>query len=269
VTLRRGDAASRAVRAEWDDSYWAYWAGIRRVWLGGGLAAGALGPYLCDEALAVCQAAGYGDFSLHVSPYAAALPLVGAARRVPASHRPSLVFDFGSTLIKRAWATDWLGALIRLHRLSTWETGWPAIVAASADEDVRAGQLLDRMVAAMAESWREVEAVGLRPGPDIVASVAVYVLDGQPQPAQAGVYMELRRITDNVQRRLAREVSRAVGEAVSVTLVHDGTAAASAHAGDKRTAVITLGTALGIGFPPPMMGLRPLAPGFAVADGGR
>ena len=36
LALRRGDAVNRAARDEWDDSYWAHWATIRQVWLGGG-----------------------------------------------------------------------------------------------------------------------------------------------------------------------------------------------------------------------------------------
>lgn len=53
---------------------------------------------------------------------------------------------------------------------------------------------------------------------------------------------------------------------LDVRLLHDGTAAASAMAGEAHAAVITLGTALGVGFPPGAGSCRPLAPGFLVAD---
>jgi hypothetical protein len=37
---------------------------------------------------------------------------------------------------------------------------------------------------------------------------------------------------------------------MAVHAIHDGTAAALAHAGSAHRAVIVLGTALGVGFPP-------------------
>ncbi len=49
-----------------------------------------------------------------------------------------------------------------------------------------------------------------------------------------------------------------------VALLHDGTAAALACAGEERAAVITMGTALGVGFSPSADGLRPIAPGFSI-----
>jgi hypothetical protein len=44
----------------------------------------------------------------------------------------------------------------------------------------------------------------------------------------------------------------------SFALFHDGLAAASVHAGQSRTVVLTLGTAIGAGYPPPDQGLRPM-----------
>jgi hypothetical protein len=49
---------------------------------------------------------------------------------------------------------------------------------------------------------------------------------------------------------------------VQVVLAHDGTAAAFAYAGQTQSVVLTLGTAIGNGFPPPAEGYRPLAPDF-------
>jgi hypothetical protein len=41
--------------------------------------------------------------------------------------------------------------------------------------------------------------------------------------------------------------------------MHDGTSAAAAYAGAPHAAVIMMGTAMGIGFPPPIANLRPRA----------
>jgi predicted NBD/HSP70 family sugar kinase len=74
-------------------------------------------------------------------------------------------------------------------------------------------------------------------------SISAYVRDGQPLLAPHGTYVQIARITDNMQNTLAERLG------APVVLEHDGTAAATAHAGDTQTAVFTIGTALGIGFP--------------------
>src|SRR5215213_8277178 len=32
LTLKRGDAVNRTARPDWDDAYWAHWAGVQRIW---------------------------------------------------------------------------------------------------------------------------------------------------------------------------------------------------------------------------------------------
>ena len=54
-----------------------------------------------------------------------------------------------------------------------------------------------------------------------------------------------------------------LGSFRSLALLHDGLAAASTHAGEPHTVVLTLGTAIGTGYGPEEVGLRPLeADGF-------
>jgi hypothetical protein len=59
-------------------------------------------------------------------------------------------------------------------------------------------------------------------------------------------------------------VGAELGEAIDVSLVHDGTAAATTYAGASNAAVITVGTALGVGFPPPADGLMGLNANLAI-----
>jgi hypothetical protein len=49
---------------------------------------------------------------------------------------------------------------------------------------------------------------------------------------------------------LAEAVTDHTGRPCRVHMIHDGTAAAAAFAGRPAAAVIALGTALGVGFPP-------------------
>ncbi len=67
-----------------------------------------------------------------------------------------------------------------------------------------------------------------------------------------------------LERWLAARLSERMEEPVELTLLHDGTAAARADGEAANAAVITLGTALGIGFPCGAAALRPLSPVFAV-----
>ncbi len=262
LTLRRGDAVNRAVRAEWDASYWAHWSTIRRVWLSGGIVSGRLGSYLIWYTGELLAQAGYDDYFLRRSPYGAAAALVGMARRAPADCPVAAVFDFGQTAIKRALARYDRGVLVSLTRLSDYATDWGDVTRIPDDPERSAAGLLDRMIDIIGETCAHARHVypALTLGP-VLASVAAYVHNGQPLSAQGGAYVQIARITDNLQRTLAERLRP---WAVSnVVLEHDGTAAAAAHAGEPRAAVIAIGTALGIGFPSEDdAALRPLHPEF-------
>jgi hypothetical protein len=88
--------------------------------------------------------------------------------------------------------------------------------------------------------------------------MACYLDEGQPYLSEGGCYGRLQGLADNLQAHLAEEIGRRLGCPVYLRLLHDGSAAA-AYAGAERTAVIMLGTALGVGFPPVEEGLRPVA----------
>jgi hypothetical protein len=262
LTPKRGDPVNRAARGEWDDSYWEHWAGIRRVWLGGGMVSGRLGPILRDHALKVMWEGSCPDYTIRLSPYAAVLPLVGAARYAPSTCQTAVVFDFGSTLIKCAYASYRDGVLTELRCLPPQLTGWEQIERSSQAPAERATRLLDRIVAVITTTWRS--AGRSLTGP-ILASVAAYVQDGHPMLAQGGAYYQLRHVTDHLQTALAQRVSDCLGKLIAALLLHDGTAAATAYAGMENTAVVMLGTALGIGFPSyEQTHLRPIGTDFRV-----
>jgi hypothetical protein len=250
LTLRRGDAVNRAARPEWDASYWTHWGAIRRVWLSGGIVSGRLGPRLIRYAGGLLAEAGYDDFTLRLSPYGAAAALVGMARRAPANCLNATVFDFGQTAIKRALAFYDQGVLVSLKRRSDVGTG------GRVETEQQAVDLLAHMIATITET--RVPTFG-----PVLASIAAYVEGGQPTAAQGGAYVQITQITDNLQRTLAERLAPWGIE--YVMLEHDGTAAAAAHAGEAHAAVIAIGTALGIGFPPDdAAALRPLRDGFVV-----
>jgi hypothetical protein len=247
LTLKRGDAVNRAARSDWDDSYWHHWGRIEQVWLGGGLVSGQLGPIIREHASAVFEEGTVQDPAIRISPYAPILPLVGAARHAPPGCDTALVFDFGTTMIKRAHAIYKGDELVELRCLPSRPTSWAEIEGSSNEPVRQATELLAHMVSVIINTWRSVGSSPLSP---ILASVAAYMKDGHPLSAQYGAYYQLPLITDNLQTAIAQRLEAQQGETASVSLIHDGTAAAAAYAGAENAAVITMGTALGIGFPP-------------------
>jgi hypothetical protein len=247
LTLKRGDAANRSARVEWDESYWAYWAGIRQIWLGGGLLSGRLGPLAVSEAAARLIAGGVPDCTLRLAEQPEILPLLGAVRAVPPGYDTAAVLDFGGTTIKRAVAHYTAGSLVRLALLPSVPTGFAALEPLPPAE--QQARLAGHMAAVLAATWQAAAAAGTRPAPVLPAGIAAYVADNQPMDYQRGLYSDLRAWSPNLGTWLGAQVSTQVGAAVTVTLIHDGTAAARVYAGQDHTAVILLGTALGVGFP--------------------
>jgi hypothetical protein len=272
VMLHRGELINRRARDDWDDACWEYWAGVRTVWLGGGIASGRLGTALREHAAAVLEECGCSAPTLHLARHAAILPLIGAARSLPASPtacptEAAIVFDFGGTTIKRAHATYTGGALASLNILSPLPTTHLTLGRSSAPSGATetAYQFAERIADIIATTWRTATSPGFPLIPHVVVSLACYVRDGHPLLRQSGRYTDLCALPQPAERVLSRLVSELIGQAVTVTLLHDGTAAARTYAETPNAAVIMLGTALGVGFPPPAIGaLRLLAPHFSI-----
>jgi len=264
LTLKRGDAINRRARPDWDDTYWQYWAGIDAIWLGGGLATDPLGEGIRHHAVALLTEDEAHACALHLAAHPSLLPLIGAARSVPQAGRAALVFDVGQSAIKRALALYDGGELAALRLLPSLPA--PETFCANGDdltiEQVR--DLAGRLVAVMVDTRRSVAIPDSTLAPLFVASIASYEMDGQPLPRQGVPYSQMYRLSDNAARWLGRQVSQQLGRSLDVTLIHDGTTAARTYAGAESTAVIMLGTALGVGFAPPHGSLRPVAHNLVV-----
>jgi hypothetical protein len=255
LTLKRGDDANRRARPEWGTAHWDRWAGIERVWLGGGLVSGNLGRQVARRANQAMQEGYVQDSVVQVSPYGALLPLVGAARHVPRGSEAGVVLDFGSTTVKRAWVALQGNEIAELHPLPSQSA--PDSIRGQPTRE-KAVHLIDGMVSIVARMWRRAATAGLSLSGTVPICLAAYVKDGNPMATHAGGYYQAARVTENLQAELGRRVSEQLGVPVSVKLLHDGSAAAAAYAGQQRAAVIVMGTALGIGFPGDNVGLRQL-----------
>ncbi len=262
VGLRRADAPTRRARLEWADRHWSFWGSVREVRIGGGLMAGRFGEAVVDAARTVLVRAGETGLALERARHPAHLPVIGLARCLQVDATRAVVLDFGQTWVKRGLVSfDGVGVRsIELldHAPSPCRT---PVDRDPPDADVRrlwasmAGLVLDT-VRALPEEDRPRAAIGI--------GVACYVDHGHPPPEAPGCYASLRRLGPNLAAFAAADVPARLGHAATVVMRGDGDAAGAACAGLERSVVITLGTAIGVGFPPPEGAVRPLAAGFEV-----
>jgi hypothetical protein len=239
ATLKRGDGVNRAVRSDCDETFWNHWAKIETVHFGGGLLSGNLGRRFADDLGAFWAEEKFPAMQFDVSPFGEALPLVGAASTV-ADGEISLVLDFGGSFVKRAIASKRQGEVVSLQMLPAVETRWQR-----SDDPKETGRAVQEfMVQTISQTWN----VSL--ARTIPVSIAAYMRDGQPLERQGGDYSLLCRLSDCAEDALSKAISGRLGSDVGIHLLHDGTAAAKVYAGEQNAVVLTLGTAIGHGFPP-------------------
>lgn len=258
LMLKRADPENRAARPEWGAAHWQFWQGITSIIVGGGMLAGRLGEEALPVAQAVLAQHGFAGVSLTRSPYGAYLPLVGLARTAALQTPAMLVFDFGHTAIKRAVVQYNQDQVIALHILPPLPT-----VCGDLNGSVEAVQeQWGQMLAVVEETWRQVVPERGQVLVGLGISLACYLFDGQPSPNDHGCYGSLQVLSPNLEKFIQQQIAERLQMEIQVGVLHDGTAAAIAHAGQAHSVVLTLGTAIGNGFPPPAESYRPLASEF-------
>ncbi len=260
LMLHWGEAPNRAARPDWTAAHWRFWREAQAVWMGGGLLAGHLGRHAVAAARELLQEQGACDLALYRAPHAAHLPLIGLSRALPAGAESMLVLDFGQSAVKRAVATFRDGALASLCLLPPLPTVCAAPWTPECQEEA-ARNTWQAMLAMLEQSWAAVPPER-RPATAIGIALACYLTDGHPSPADNGCYACLQLLGFPLVSFMEQAISARLGQRIPLVLMHDGTAAATACAGGEAAVVLTLGTAIGNGFPPPAAGLRPLAARF-------
>jgi hypothetical protein len=254
---------------EWEAAYLEYWREqVTTLILGGGLVNGSLGQVIGRAVAEVFEKAGLSAIQVQAAANPSYLPLIGAARSLSypagvaaekavaaavAAGAVAAVADFGGTQAKRglaAYAVD--GSLQRLEVFTSRSLA--ALNAPGKTVDLAAA-----MVAILAETLRHIPE-GQLLIPQILVSLAAYVQDGKPLDLERGGYYALNKLSSDISAWFSEQVSFASGRAVVVEFLHDCDAAAVALAGRERSAVLMLGSALGVGFVPPEEGYRKVSP---------
>ena len=260
LTLKRGDAINQQARPDWQPVHWAFWRQIEAVWLGGGLLSGNLGQTAVPLARQIIHQNGFPDFQLKLSPYGRHLPLLGVARTAPPEVQAMLVFDFGQTAVKRAVAQYHHSQLVAVKLLPSLPAPCEAVLVASQDE-AEITQFAAGLLDLVAETWRETAVSQPDLSHTVGLSLACYLLDGQPRPEDVGCYGRMQHLSPNLQQFLKEGLCQRLNAPMSINLWHDGSAAGLTHASDLQTAVLTFGTAMGVGFAPSTLAnLRPVSP---------
>ena len=262
LTLKRGDQINRDARPDWRDVHWEFWSQIERVYVGGGLLAGHLGAIATAEAESQMHAAGFPDFRIIRSPFAAHLPLIGVARDVPEDAQAMLVFDFGQTNVKTAVSLYKSGELVQLIP----QHSMPALCTELnlSKDPVLAQQTFAQMLDMVESVWHQAKK-SYPLTPQISMSLACYMLNGHPiKDYDWGCYGRLQLLAPLMQTMFTEQVSARLGLPIQVKLHHDGAAAAMVYAREEKTAVLTFGTAIGNGYPSENVNLIPLAFDFSI-----
>ncbi len=261
LMLVRGDPANRAARPEWSDGHWAFWKTIRRVCVGGGLVAGQFGEHTACAAQGLLDE-NHANLQVECSPYGAYLTMVGLARCAPPGAPRMLILDFGQTSVKRGLANYNGQGLAGLELLSMAKP--PCEDVSNVEFSAMAARARwGRMLAVVEESRHLIPAVQ----PETTAlgiSLSCYLFDGHPSPREHGCYASLQLLTNHLESFMRQEIAGRLGFSPALILRHDGSAAAATYAGSPHTLVLTLGTAIGNGFPPRAEGHVPLDPSFAI-----
>jgi len=252
LTLHRGDEINRAARADWGPGEWEHWSRIRRIWLGGGVISGDLGEEIVAHANATLRETNCGtDLTVARAPRPRNMALLGAARYLPPQNVPewhALCMDFGQTSAKCAVATVVQGTLRRLLWFPSVPVSWQWRNDPTAGRDIDGRDVLDFAARAVAGGVGRAQARGLDVVADVAISIAAYTDGGRL--LGNGIYARMSRLATDIRPMLAARVRDLGGGLRRHYIVHDGTAAAALHAGMPHSAVIVVGTALGVGFPP-------------------
>ena len=246
----------------WERAYLNYWrTEIQQVVLGGGHASGMLGQRLGRAASRVLKACGLQQPTLSMAGNPSVFPLIGAARTVPpGSWQVAALADFGGTFAKRGLAFYSEDGSVRSLQVL------PAVPIGHLTLEGKSAQLAQAMTDILADTIRRAgPEVSL--APQVICSAACYLKDGRPVEyagRNMGIYSWLNALAEDLPAWFSQRISAASGRQVRFVFAHDGDAAAAALAGQAHTAVIMLGSALGVGFVPPGERFRPLAPDFEV-----
>lgn len=248
LLLKTGLPENRAIREDWKDEHWEYWANVETIFLVGGIANGRMCEYMLDVVRELFEKANVPMYNIVRNVNSSEIGAKGCLAQVEHADEVQLLFDFGQTMMKRLIAVRGNAneySLIKLPGKKSINMDW--YIEDDIERRRQAEQLHQYIVDCIIETYNEALQYGSI-GWEIVISIASYVKDGEIYDARSG-YAKLCTLSDNYAGYLAASLELKLDRSIMVKLVHDGTAAALYYKGAQNAVCITAGTAFGVGFP--------------------
>ena len=254
LLLKTGLPENRAIREDWKDEHWEYWANVETIFLVGGIANGRMCEYMLQVAEELFEKANVPMYTIVRNVNSSEIGAKGCLSRIENPDEVQILFDFGQTMMKRLIAVRHEDneeyELIRLPGKKSIHMDW--YIEEDAERRRQAEELHQYIVENIVDTYKE----ALQYGPigwEIVISIASYVVDGKIYDARSG-YAKLCVLSDNYAGYLAASLEKKLDRSIMIKLVHDGTAAALYYKGAENAVCITAGTAFGVGFPEIILG---------------
>lgn len=249
LLLKTGLPENRAVREDWTDEHWAYWANVETIFLVGGIANGRMCDYMLMAVEELFKKANEPMYHIVRDANSSEVGARGCLTQLEGKEDVHILFDFGQTMMKRMIAVrhseDEEYEIIKLPSIKSIHMD--SYIEDEDEKRHQAEELHRYIVAGIIETYKEALKYGTV-GWEIVISIASYVKDGEIYGARSG-YAKLCTLSDNYAGYLAATLEILLDRSVMVKLVHDGTAAALYYKGAENAVCITTGTAFGVGFP--------------------
>lgn len=221
---------------------------------------GRIGEVALPAAQAVLNAHGAAELVIARSSYGAQTALVGLARHAPMPPDTRFVFDFGQTSIKRGAAHFGAHGVTALDVGSPLETVCPPLAETPLDRDDAARQWM-RMLTVIAHTVEAAPTPPARTARRRRLSGLLSVRRSSVRPMMWLLRAASSLLAPNLTDWMHAQLERRLARPVRLQLLHDGAAAAHAVDGGADTLVLTIGTALGNGFPDLNRALTPLRTG--------
>lgn len=247
LTLKQGRPENRAVRYDWTDAHWDYWADLKTVILTGGLSGGLLGRRLKEQILYVFDMAGETPYDIMLFDNGSHIGTMGCAKLLPDNCASAAVLDFGQTNLKRCIIKKKNGDISEFVKLPSKPSMHMELDTSDSPENCeRAIELHRYLTKVVADTCKE----ALRSGEfcnKVIISIANYTVANKLYRDRGG-YAKLFNITEEYGNLLSHDLSSELHRQVSVRLIHDGTAIGLYFSDIPDSICLSLGTAFGVGF---------------------
>ncbi len=248
LILKTGLQENKDARPDWTEEHWQYWAQLDRLILAGGLTHTVFGEKLRTYANEIFKMAGVEPYDILLFNDATHLGVKGCATLIKERHVSNLVFDFGQTRIKRSLITLRQNEIKEQLFLESFDSKHMQFATKDEEERKTEGnnlhQHIKKIIVGTYNELKDYHTIG----DEIVISIASYVIDGKLNDHRGG-YAKLSSVTDNYENYLIDEIEKETGRRFKIKFVHDGTAIALYFKEYKNTVCLSLGTAIGVGFP--------------------